>query len=174
MVTLGTGFWVTAFALAFGIWQGGTVSLLQADLAFRYDGEMLMVQADPVFIVRGSDLREPCGAQIAAATFGNVIFWADWWPGVLYEPLPDGWARSPLPPVDVLRAQIMAHECIHVRQYRATGPLFCLVQFGTDWEGAPGTYSIQTMDVLNATMWLPPSGWPNLAPTLTLHWAVSR
>ncbi len=161
-LSLGFGFWMTAFALALGLMHGGTPSILQVDVAFRYDGEALIVQLDPVFLVRGNDLRKPCGAQIAAATFSNVIFWSDGWPDVLYEPLPEGWARSPLPPLDVLRAQIMIHEWQHVRQYRATGPLFWIVQFGVDWEGEVGTYSLQTMNTLNRTMWRSPVDWPNL------------
>lgn len=166
---LGFGFWMTAFALAIGLWHGGTVSLLQVDLAFRYDGETLVVQVDPVFIVRGDDLRKPCGAQIMAAAFGNVIFWADWWPDVLYEPPPDGYAPPLLPPLGVLRDQIMVHEYLHVCQYRAVGLLFCVVQFGVEWEGAPGTYSLQTMDALNHTMWAAPRGWPDLGYALTLR-----
>lgn len=162
---------MTAFALALGIWHGGTVSLLQVDLAFRYDGEALTVQIDPVFIVRGDDLRKPCGAKITAAAFSNVIFWANWWPGVLYDELPPGWGCS-VPPKDVLVRQIALHEYLHVRQYRAVGLLFYVVQFGVDWEGAPGTYSLQTMDALNRTMWQPPQGWPDLGYVLMLRLAA--
>lgn len=158
MVTLGTGFWVTALALAFGIWQGGTVSLLRADLAFRYDGEMLMVQADPVFIVRGSDLREPCGAKITAAAFGNAIFWANYIHSV---------------PRD-LNSLALQHELNHVYQFRALGPFFLLGCMLLPIEGDPHYYRQETLAQCNATMWLPPKGWPNLAPFLIVERAITN
>jgi len=170
VITLGPGFWVTAFALAIGLLNGGAIFLLQTDMAFKYDGEVLAIQIDPVFIVRGNDLRQPCGAQIAAATFGNVIFWSDWWPDSLYISLPPGWGTS-APPKEIVVQQTALHEYLHVRQYRAVGPLFCIVQLGVDWDGAPGTYSLQTMDILNHTMWQPPVGWPDLGNMFILKFS---
>ena len=173
MITLGYGFWMTAFALAIGLSHGGAVFLLQTDLAFKYDGEALAIQIDPVFIVRGNDLRQPCGAQIAAATFGNVVFWSDWWPDSLYISLPPGWGTS-APPKEIVVQQAALHEYLHVRQYRAVGPLFFIVQFGVDWEGALGTYSLNSMDELNSTMWQPPRGWPSLGPFLIVERAITH
>ncbi len=153
---LGFGFWATLFALSLGVLHGGTPSLLQVDLAAYYDGAAITIQLDPVFIVHGDDLRQPCGATIAAATFSDVIFWANWWPAILYEPLPPGMARCPIPPQVELEKQIMLHEYLHVRQYRALGPWSLIAQqVLPNWEGAPGTYSLQTMDKLNCSMYAP-------------------
>ncbi|MEM4958573.1 MAG: hypothetical protein QXX12_01715 [Nanopusillaceae archaeon] len=159
MIELGFGFWMTLLGLAAGLAQGGSVTLLCLDLAFEINETELIVFIDPVFLVRGSAFRGPFGEIGHFAAFFNTIYWAEWRLESLYQdPRYSGW----LPEYSLLRAKILQHELNHVRQYRAAGPLFPIIQIAVNWEGYfdpflvadMGTY----MDVRNRNMWKPPDG----------------
>ncbi len=156
-ISLGWGFILTAFALAIGLLHGGTLSILQVDMAFRYDGHILIVNVDPVFVLHDVDLRKFLGESAIAAAGYNVILLS----AAAYDGSDPEW-----------EAAIIEHELIHVYQQRATGIFWPLIRLGVAAEGTPvqGLWGTAWLRARNRTMWVPPRpGWPNLAPILMIR-----
>lgn len=172
MVSLGLGFYMTLLALIWGLIQGGTLSLMQVDLRLICDENDLVIQLDPVFLMRSERFSLRNGKAITGGCFFHVIFLSTWFFETLYPNLPSDSRFAvtfPYPSKEVLANQILLHEYIHARQFRATGPFFPFFMLATKWEGEPSLYTLATLDELNPTMWQPPLDWPDFGYFLRLQ-----
>lgn len=135
-------------------WLGYAPQLYRLDVVFDIHPTKARICIDPVFVVEVDHtlLQTLSGdACVGGGAFGNII---------LLDASLEGW----------LRKTLLAHELVHVSQFRALGPWILTIC-------AICPKSLEPMPELNArhaqSMWCPPPAW-NSWPSFSLSFALDK